>query len=89
MRCECPFQILPRLELVVELRSSCLNLCQVRAHDFFGDITFGSEMMIELLSGDSRSFADLANLGGPDTFLMEKACRGRNDSKSGLNEGCR
>lgn len=89
MRSECPFQIRPGLEFVVELRSSCLDLCQVRANDFFRDIALGSEVMIKLLPCDSRSSADLTNLGGPDTFLMEKVCRRRNDSKSGLNEGCR
>ena len=80
MRCECPFEIPPRLELVVELRTSCLNLCQVRANDLFRDIALGSEVVIELLPGNSRSFADLTNLGGPDTLLMEKVCRRRNDS---------
>lgn len=89
MRSECPFQVRPGLKLVVELRSSRLDLCQVRANDFFRDIALGSEMVIELLPGDSRSFADFTNLGGPDAFLMEKVCRRRNDSKSGLDEGCR
>lgn len=89
MRSECPFQIRPGLEFVVELRSSCLDLCQVRANDFFRDIALGSEMMIELLPCDSRSSADFANLRGPDAFLMEKVCGRRNDSKSGLNQRCR
>src|SRR5262249_50277519 len=89
MRAEPLFQVVPRVDLVLDRTGTCLDRLQLRLQHGMNQTFFAFEVVIKLPFAGTRGLVNLVRTGRANALFMEKVCRDAYHPKLGVCVGLR